>query len=136
METLRLGLWWAFVFTVGFVVGSWIGTKLGVMLAYALPLGKVFRQNDERTCADDQPYTTMQNENTPAEGRNSDKLEAESALRDAACSPSSSFRQRVVVRIETIDAESGKIIAAENHPYEFDCMPLPASASDETEVSP
>jgi hypothetical protein len=31
----------------------------------------------------------MQNENTPTEGRNSDKLQAESALRDAACSPSS-----------------------------------------------
>ena len=30
----------------------------------------------------------MQNENTPTEGQNSDKLEAESALRDAACSPS------------------------------------------------
>jgi hypothetical protein len=28
----------------------------------------------------------MQNENTPTEGQNSDKLEAESALRDAACS--------------------------------------------------
>ena len=31
----------------------------------------------------------MQNENTPAEGQNSDKLEAESALRDAACCASS-----------------------------------------------
>jgi hypothetical protein len=29
----------------------------------------------------------MQNENTPAEGQNSGKLEAESALRGAACSP-------------------------------------------------
>lgn len=29
----------------------------------------------------------MQNKNTPTEGQNSDKLEAESALRDAACSP-------------------------------------------------
>lgn len=29
----------------------------------------------------------MQNKNTPAEGLNSTKLEAESALRDAACSP-------------------------------------------------
>lgn len=29
----------------------------------------------------------MQNENTPTEGQNSTKLEAESALRDAACSP-------------------------------------------------
>lgn len=29
----------------------------------------------------------MQNENTPTEGQNSDKLEAESALRGAACSP-------------------------------------------------
>jgi hypothetical protein len=31
----------------------------------------------------------MQTENTPTEGQNSTKLEAESALRDAACSPSS-----------------------------------------------
>jgi len=30
----------------------------------------------------------MQNENTPTEGQNSIKLEAESALSDAACSPS------------------------------------------------
>jgi hypothetical protein len=30
----------------------------------------------------------MQNENTPTEGQNSAKLDAESALRDAACSPS------------------------------------------------
>jgi hypothetical protein len=29
----------------------------------------------------------MQNKNTPTEGQNSAKLEAESALRDAACSP-------------------------------------------------
>lgn len=29
----------------------------------------------------------MQNENTPTEGQNSDKQTAESALRDAACSP-------------------------------------------------
>jgi hypothetical protein len=31
----------------------------------------------------------MQNNNTPTEGPNSDKLEAESALRDAACCASS-----------------------------------------------
>ena len=77
----------------------------------------------------------MQNKNTPTEGQNSDKLEAESALRDAACSPSSLLRQRVVVRIETIDRESGKTIAAENHPYEFDCPLFDCAGGDKIHVT-
>jgi hypothetical protein len=44
-ESLLQGMGWALVFTAGYVIGSWIGAKIGVGLAYALPLGNVFRQN-------------------------------------------------------------------------------------------
>jgi len=42
-ESLLQGMVWALAFTVGLVVGSWIGAKIGAWLAYALPLGNVFR---------------------------------------------------------------------------------------------
>lgn len=48
----------------------------------------------------------MQNENTPTEGQNSTKLEAESALRDAACSPSSFDVERVTVKREVIPVKA------------------------------
>jgi hypothetical protein len=40
----------------------------------------------------------MQNENTPTEGRNSDKLQAESALRGAACCASSLLEAKAYMR--------------------------------------
>ena len=41
----------------------------------------------------------MQNKNTPTEGQNSTKLEAESALRDAACSASSIVKEGDIVDV-------------------------------------
>lgn len=48
----------------------------------------------------------MQNKNMPTEGQISTKLEAESALRDAACSPSSFDVERVTVKREVIPVKA------------------------------
>ena len=52
----------------------------------------------------------MQNKNTPTEGQNSTKLEAESALRDAACSPSVFDVERVTVKREIIPVKAAALL--------------------------
>lgn len=44
-ESLLQGMGWALVFSVGFLVGSWLGARFGVWLAYSVPMGPVFQQN-------------------------------------------------------------------------------------------
>lgn len=44
-ESLQQGMVWALAFTIGFLVGCWIGANLGVWIAYAIPIGSVFQQN-------------------------------------------------------------------------------------------
>jgi hypothetical protein len=51
----------------------------------------------------------MQNKNMPTEGQNSTKLETESALRDAACSPSSFDVERVTVKREVIPVKADSL---------------------------
>ena len=63
----------------------------------------------------------MQNENTPTEGQNSDKLEAESALRGAACSDSSlpspqwSDYQTELLPGDLVETEFGRAVITEAH---------------------
>jgi len=74
----------------------------------------------------------MQNENTPTEGKDSAQLEAESALRGAACSPRL-FRVRVTYdTVILAETEKGALRLVKYGTAEIDDMPVESRATSIT----